>query len=184
MRHRQIRSSGANLIEKAMRAKLEWPDVPQANSLWWMIEAQCQNTLDAHPPLDGEGRGGVLTHTKSSLWTPPPHPSPQGGGCQVGGFDQFPAQNAMQHLPLDGGGREGVRRAREYAIALPLTGKLLPHTKSSLRPPPPRPSPQGGGCEVGVFYRYLPRTRCSTSPLTGEAGRGCAAHPNMRLPCP
>src|SRR5690606_36367504 len=38
--------------------------------------------------------------------------------------------------------------------------------------PPPRPSPQGGGCWAGFWRKIEPHPRCSTSPLAGEVGRG------------
>jgi hypothetical protein len=42
-----------------------------------------QFSLGGHLPLDGGGWEGVLKAPISERVIPPPHPSPQGGGCSI-----------------------------------------------------------------------------------------------------
>ena len=100
--------------------------------------------------------------------SPPPHPSPQGGGCRAA-----PGRSAGAPLPLWEGMGEGAwpdqvrvrrRRRRRGARGLASDGvskhapygiKPLPATAGAfLAPePPPHPSPQGGGCRVAPGRR-------------------------------
>jgi len=50
----------------------------------------------------------MTSFSPSVALIPPPHPSPQGGGCPAGGRGTIDAKTTNRHLPLEGGGWEGV----------------------------------------------------------------------------